>query len=643
MKKPIELKGSEWRATPVPSSLEQKRKLPELKGSEWRATPVPSSLEQKRKLPELKGTEWRATPVPSSLEQKRKLPEMKGTEWRVTSVPSSLEQKRKLPELKGSEWRATPAPSSLEQKRKPSELKSSSWSALPSEHSKPIDRMDNPKIKISPSPWGNISGLQAPKVIRTFDGLNELTSFAIKDTHATQNKNVTSDAYPTLSVRSAFTTLPGGDLGIYDNPIEGIMVHSNKELHAIYNGEWHVYRTSPTPGWTLIKQSLFAPNPNYSFINFTGNFANPVLIAVSGNANGAPLKYDGTTVSNLANAPTGATCIATHDNRVYLAKGQTVYFSALRKAEDWSTVNDSGQIVVETADGKPITGLVAGSARLTVFKENTIHELFGTNPTNFQMKLISENIGSPTGQTAQVIDGVIYFLGNDGVYRYSGGSMPNSDFSIAVKQTLSTINYDSAKYAVSWTIGKKYYLAVPTGYNDFPDTILEYDTLYNTWNEWYTPFRFATPGVIFNGEICIGTNTGSVQKYNTKDLTKTKDTLVNVHGNSSYDINYEWVTKPFTYASLAGESSWFKLWITADIPNGSTMNVSLSTEEKGTNFTLVKTVNGIFDGSGTQPTQILIPLNNFHHAHWIRLKLDGIGPVTIHEITRQERTLPFGM
>ncbi|HDU1185815.1 TPA: hypothetical protein REU56_002925, partial [Listeria monocytogenes] len=259
----------------------------------------------------------------------------------------------------------------------------------------------------------------------------------------------------------------------------------------------------------------------------------------------------------------------THDNRVYLSQGQTLYFSALRKADDWTTVNDSGSIIVETSDAYPITGLIAGSARLTVFKKNSIHELFGTNPSNFQMTTVTENIGCPTGNTAQVIEGVIYFLGNDAVYRYSGGSLPSSVFSEPIKKTLKTINKNYSYKSISWNDGRKYYLGFPTGSNNYPDTFLEYDTMYGTWNTWTFNYPPTTSGVLYDGNVYLGHLNSGIVKL---DPTAQMDTIF--LGN--FGISYEWTSKPFTFSSMAAKTRWFKLWLSANVPNGTTLTVSLA-------------------------------------------------------------------
>lgn len=390
----------------------------------------------------------------------------------------------------------------------------------------------------------------------------------------------------------------------------------------IANGTWYVIQ-NPGEAWTVVKKGL---NTEYLFffVNFQGNFSEVNLIATNGFDR--PLKYAGGVVTELANAPDWANFVCTHDNRLYMSKESTIYFSALRKAEDWSTVNDSGQIVVETTDGLDIRGLVAGSAHLTVFKLNSMWELYGTNPSNYELKMVSDNLGSPTGNSAQVIDGVIYFLGNDGVYRYAGGSMPSDDFSIPVRNIVRSINQDYSYRAVSWQSEKKYYLSFPSGSSTKCDTILEFDTERNVWNTWVTQYAVTARGVNLDGMTYAGCSGGYVYRFDGA-------------GNGG-QIVFDWVSKPYTMGSMAAKARWFKMWVVADIPSGATLNIHLSTEQEGDDsWTLVQSVT---PNTNIQSKEIPIPILLTNQSNWVRVRLEGTGQVVVHELTRQLRIFPFG-
>lgn len=475
------------------------------------------------------------------------------------------------------------------------------------------------KIPIQPSQWREMTGLQSPSVIRQFEGYNGMNAFSIKDGHATRSQNFSNKHYPALSVRDGYKlVVPTGST----EPIDGIGVRGT-ELHMMQGGTW--YRYTKTGETVVVKTGLSSGN-KWTFVNFKGNLSVNNILATNGVDK--PLKYDGTSVTEIGGIPATANFICTHDNRVYAAVDYTVSFSALRKPEDWTTVNDSGSIVVETADGGSITGMVSGSAHLTIFKLKSIHELYGTSPSNYQMKIVTDNLGTATGNSIQVMNGVIFFLGNDGIYQYSGGSQPSSDFAIQVRDIVQSINKSAVQNAVSWQNGDRYFLAVPTGTNTDNDTILVYDTKFNTWNVWSFAERATAKGVFLDDATFIGTKNGSVWKL---------DGLVSTDNNNL--VSFDWVSKPFTAGSMAAKARWYKLWVVADIPAGATLNVAVSNETSGENWTVVQAISPAIT---VQSREIAIPVTFLNQSNWVRVRLYGTGQVTIHELTRQERVFPFG-
>ena len=600
-KEPIKMNEVSWNAT---QKEESKRVAPKMEKTSWSQT---QKEETKRTAPKMEMSQWTAIQIDKV---KRTAPKMEMTQWGTTQP----KEKKEIPELKAVTWGEV----QKEQTSKVApKVEAGSWGEIPEKATTGGIKIPEP-VKTEPNQWHEIVGLQEPQVIRQFDGINELSAFSIKDSHATRNKNVTTSSYPAMSVRKGSTKVTGF-AGL--TSVLGLGVR-NSELHVIEGGKWYRYLAGV---WTTLKTGLNV-NAKATFVNFQGSFAANNLIMTNGID--AAMKYDGTSVTNLANAPALSDFVCTHDNRVYLASGSTIYFSALRKAEDWNTVNEAGQIVVETSDGKSITGLVAGSQRLTVFKQNSIHELFGTNPGNFTMKLVTDNLGTPTGNTAQVIDGVIYFLGNDGVYRYSGGSLPTSEFSIPIRESIKNINAAYANKSVSWQVGKKYYLAIPTGSNTEAETVLEYDTEFQTWNTWSYPNKVTAKGVTLDGVPYIGLSLGLIYKL---DGANAKD--------DTTSISWEWVSKPFTFSSLASRSRWYRMWVGIDLPTGSTMNIHLSGQEDGESWTLVKTVT---PNANAQAMEIMIPVNLIFESNWARIRLEGTGPATVYEVSRQERIFPFG-
>lgn len=458
-------------------------------------------------------------------------------------------------------------------------------------------------IKQPKRTWGNLSGVQSPSINRVFGGVDQNEPFSIPEENGTDNRNVSTDYYPVLSTRTGFSIV-----GTALTNILGIDSWKEDELHVIANGEWFKWDGT---AWVSLLTGLDTTE-KWSFTNFQGNFSDINLLATNGIT---AKKYDGSTVTDLLNVPSGMNYIASHDNRVYGAVKNTVHFSALRKANDWTTVDDAGQIVVETPDGESISGLISGVGHVTIFKPSSIHELYGTSPLNYKMVEVSNEIGCESNESAKMIQGLLLFLGQDGIYQYAGGSLPKK-ISHKVQTFIDGIT-DRSK-AVAGVYDSKYYLSIPYESTDNNIT-LEFDTETGTWNVWD-----------------IGNVTG-FENFN-HDLYFASDSIYKLEGETDNGnaLTWNWITKPFSSGSLNARNVWFKLWLVVDCPTGSTMDIFVSADEK--DWVNVKTIS---EDVNLQSQTVLLPVSQFANSRSIQVKIQGSGQGKVYELTRQERTLPL--
>lgn len=470
-------------------------------------------------------------------------------------------------------------------------------------------------IKLAQQNWEDLQGVRSPQSIRTFKGVNTLDSLSIEEEFSVNNKNISTKQYPAAGVRAGFE-----NLGTLTGVVQGFMVWKETELHAIVNGSWLKWNGT---SWTSLASGLSTTaKPTYT--NFKGNFTDYRLLM----ANGVdPVKmYDGTTVSNLPSAPAGMNYIVSHDNRVYGAVKNALHFSALRKASDWTTVDESGQINIEDGAGEDITCLVAGTGHVVAFTRQATHELYGTNPGNYRLQVISEEIGCMTHQSAVMISGTLFFLSHDGIYRYNGGTAPRKDFGTSMQVLFDKLTPSATKNAVGGTDGERYYLSFPVNGATKPNVTIEYDPVFDVFNYWNfgsTPSAYTE----IKDEMYVGFEESKAVK-----MGGTTD------GGTPTSFSIE--TVPFSYSTLAAKNRLYRLWIMADMPTGSSINVYISNEKQGENWKLMKTFNAT---SSLQTQQILIPVTDSFFNHWVRVKIEGVGKVVIHEIARQERTFDFGI
>lgn len=467
-----------------------------------------------------------------------------------------------------------------------------------------------------PRVWSEIQGIQTPDVIRQFAGFSSMDVFSLNDNVMVKNKNISTKNAPAAQVREGFKRLP-----TLPAQIMGAGSWKEEQLNVIANGSWQSLRGS---SWVQVATGLNA-STRWSFANFKGNFPGVNLIA----ANGVdPVKvYDGTTVTNLANAPAGLNFVTGHENRLYGAVRNELHYSALRKPTDWNTVDESGQIVIENNGGENISCVIGGTGKIVIFLPHSMHELYGTGPLNFKLQLITEEIGCVSHQSAVMVAGILFFLSHDGIYRYTGGAAPQKDFSLPIQNIVERVNPNAWNAVVAGTDGERYYISLPIDNAIEPNITLEYDPMYNLWNIWdygHVPTSYGR----VQEKMYIGTKEGFVLEMGGDNDAGTL-------------TPYMLETKPFSYGSLAAHSRLYRLWIVADLPINATLNVYISnTKEGDSDWALVKS---IASNNEIIAAPIHIPVNKSFYANWVRIKIAGVGKVTIHEISRQSRIFRFGI
>lgn len=468
------------------------------------------------------------------------------------------------------------------------------------------------------APWPKTRPSLPTKVQRDFKGVNRLDAFSIPDDMATDMQNVTSINYPALSVRPGFSLVGSAFAGA----VYGLGIWKQTEIEAISGGAWYKYNGS---SWVSLKTGLNA-TAQWSFANYKGSFSGINLIGANGVD--APQTYDGTTVSNLANAPAGANFVETFMERVWMAKNSDIYGCASGNATNWSTFagNDSDPYnkTVESPDGENIIGLKAGNNHLTIFKPNSIHELFGYVPSDFRTLPVTYKVGAVSNQAITVCEGVMYFVHQTGLYKYSGGTLPDREWSRPIQDYMNRINPAQISKCCAGTNGKIVYIAIPLDTATDPDTIIEYNTEFGTFCVWkgFSPYCMAT----MVGTIYFGSTTGQVRQI----------------GGSTSDngtpISWYWNSKPFSATSLAQRTKWKRAWLTANVPTGSTMAVGLSKTDSANDFTVVQNAPV---SNANAATRVIIPTTTVANANYIRYQLSGTGPARIEEFAWEVEQLPI--
>lgn len=371
-------------------------------------------------------------------------------------------------------------------------------------------------------PFLNVAAKNSKKYVVAFNGINY--SEAYTDGDFSDSKNISTAQFPCVSTRFARELI-----GVYDAPTslhtkDGLMIIDGTD--AIYNGKVvgsvtagrkqmatvgnyiiifpdKVYYNVEEDDFGSMEPSISATGLVFtdSTITTTGDafpFRVGDAITISGCSvhpeNDKPLEeaiiirgVDGKVLTFYENSFTAGTesgtvtlkrdvpdldFICESNYRLWGTKGNTIYSSKFMDPLNFNVFDglagDSYAISVGS-DGE-FTGCAPFSSHICFFKENTLHKLYGSKPSNFQI-VTSQVYGVQAGSERSIciINETLFYKGVGGVYAYTGG-VPE-----LVSAKFGTRRFSNACAA---TDGTRYYLSMrdADGWHVFA-----YDVQRNMW------------------------------------------------------------------------------------------------------------------------------------------------------------------
>ena len=139
-------------------------------------------------------------------------------------------------------------------------------------------------------------------------------------------------------------------------------------------------------------------------------------------------------------------------NRVfgYDASGERIYASKIGDAKNWycyeGLSTDGWYSEVGTEGG--FTAIAASSVGVVAFKANYLHLVYGDSPKNFTLQP-SIPVGCIDGRSVASVQQVLFFLGYDGVYAFSGGYPGKVSAALDMRYQSGVGGGDGAKYYLS--------------------------------------------------------------------------------------------------------------------------------------------------------------------------------------------------
>ena len=159
--------------------------------------------------------------------------------------------------------------------------------------------------------------------------------------------------------------------------------------------------------------------------------------------------------------------------RLWGTKGNTIYSSKFSDPLNFSVFDglSGDSYYIDVGSDGPFTGCAPYSTHICFFKENTLHKMYGTKPSNFQITTVNVyGVQNGCERSMHIVNEQLLYKGVDGIYSYTGG-IPE----------LISLPFGTKRYtdAVASCDGTRYYVSMKGadgGWNFFV-----YDVLRNLW------------------------------------------------------------------------------------------------------------------------------------------------------------------
>lgn len=148
------------------------------------------------------------------------------------------------------------------------------------------------------------------------------------------------------------------------------------------------------------------------------------------------------------------TFVMEYNNRLWGCAGNTIYASKLGDPTNWNYFNGLSQdsYAVDVGSDGDFTGCAAASNHLVFFKDNMMHKLYGSKPSNYQTTDVkAEGLQAGCENSLCLINGVLYYKSRSGVMAYDSGVPENISLDLG---------NDMFREAAAGTDGVKYYISM---------------------------------------------------------------------------------------------------------------------------------------------------------------------------------------
>src|SRR5574344_159195 len=212
--------------------------------------------------------------------------------------------------------------------------------------------------------------------------------------------------------------------------------------------------------------------------------------------------------------PIYADVFAVFADRLWVASGATLYYSALGKYNDFSTANDAGYINNFYIDTNDITALKIYKNYLAIYKENSVYLLSGSNNSDFAITPFADK-GTPSFASVVTVNNKQYFV-NQGVFTLEQAGLLSQiqlgeEISLNIKPEFCY--FDKNKFdeiiVLNYEIKNQIWFFIPYKNDNYFHIIWIYDYIEQAWFKRVLP-QDIVKTCVYNGYILTADVTGKV-------------------------------------------------------------------------------------------------------------------------------------
>ena len=294
-----------------------------------------------------------------------------------------------------------------------------------------------------------------------------------------------------------------------------------------------------------------------------------------------------------------------------------IYASKLGEPGVWNAYNGLSTDSYTASCGSEggFTGIISHMGYVVFFKENKIHRLFGTKPSNYTIYEDSFD-GVKTGSEKSLClhNGTLYYHGKNGIYSYSG-STPTP-----LSRALGNLSF---KNAVAAICKNKYYISLLT--QSGTPVLYVYDIERSIWHkEDYS--RYTHLSTLENNIIGFREDNGNYSA----ELVAGEEIpfiLSKLCENPAEEADFDWYAETSDIGFFTDDAkSLIRLKLRVKADKGSTLRLYIMTDSCG----LWKSC-GSFTGSQLKSVTLNISAPRCDH---LRLKLVGRGGCKMYSLTK---------